>query len=305
MTSSKDKKPAGIIAASITPMMNDFSPNYDAIPLYLDYLAKQGCHGALILGTTGEGPSFAFSERIAIFRASAGIRQTHPDFILLAGTGTPSMQETIDLNRAVFKMGFDGVVVLPPYFFRNAGEDGLFTWFENVIRKSVPIDGILLGYHIPAIANVPLSMSLLKRLKVAFPHRFEGIKDSSGNPERIPQFHAEFGNKLSYFTGNDRLLSQTLKNSGSGMISALSNITGRIARTLWQSYHVRQPYQPLQEQLTQARTILEAFPPYAPSIKAILNRLYGFPLWPVRPPLEPLSEKQTDELCEKIAGYLI
>jgi 4-hydroxy-tetrahydrodipicolinate synthase len=89
------------------------------VPRLLDFLARRGCHGALLLGTTGEGPSFAPEERIAIFRAALEVQQTQPAFRLLAGTGTPSLEETIILTRAAFDLGMDGVVVLPPYYFRK------------------------------------------------------------------------------------------------------------------------------------------------------------------------------------------
>ncbi|MCF6278498.1 MAG: dihydrodipicolinate synthase family protein, partial [Anaerolineales bacterium] len=83
---------AGVYAASLTPLKADFALDLEPVPAYLNFLAKRGCHGALLLGTTGEGPSFAPDERIALFQAAVTVRQTHPDFRLLAGTGTPSMQ---------------------------------------------------------------------------------------------------------------------------------------------------------------------------------------------------------------------
>jgi 4-hydroxy-tetrahydrodipicolinate synthase len=105
---------SGVYAAAVTPLKPDFSPDADAIPHLLGFLAGRGCHGALMLGTTGEGPSFSPAERDGIWRAAMRVRQEHPDFRLLAGTGTPSLTETIDLTRLAFELGFDGVVTLPP-----------------------------------------------------------------------------------------------------------------------------------------------------------------------------------------------
>jgi 4-hydroxy-tetrahydrodipicolinate synthase len=82
---------AGVYAAALTPLKADYSPDLQAIPGLLDFLARRGCHGALILGTTGEGPSFSPDERVEIFRAALEIRKLQPDFHLLAGTGTPSL----------------------------------------------------------------------------------------------------------------------------------------------------------------------------------------------------------------------
>jgi len=71
------------------------------------------------------------------------------------------------------------VVVLPPYYYRKATDEGLFRYFQELIRKAVPADGYLLGYHIPGVAGIGFSLDLLARLKDAFPHQFAGIKDSS------------------------------------------------------------------------------------------------------------------------------
>src|SRR5688572_29579947 len=117
---------AGVHAAAVTPLTHDGTPDLDGLVDLLRHLAGRGCHGALILGTTGEGPSFATHERLEICRAALHVRETHPTFHLLAGTGTPSLEETVFLTRSAFDLGFDAAVVLPPYFFRSVPDAGLF-----------------------------------------------------------------------------------------------------------------------------------------------------------------------------------
>ena len=85
---------SGIYAAAITPMKPDGSIALDEIPEYLLWLSNRGCHGALILGTTGEGPSFSTEERLSICEASYRIKEVKPEFRLLEGTGTPRLDET-------------------------------------------------------------------------------------------------------------------------------------------------------------------------------------------------------------------
>ena len=106
-------------------------------------------------------------------------RQQIPGFRLLAGTGTPSLSETIDLTKLAFDIGYDGVVVLPPYYFRKATDEGLFKWFSELITKAVPANKYLLGYHIPSVSGVGFSLDLIARLKDVFPKQFAGIKNSS------------------------------------------------------------------------------------------------------------------------------
>ncbi len=106
-----------------------------AIPVLLDFLAKRGCHGVLMLGTTGEGPSFSPQERHDILSAALKIRQDHPSLKVLVGTGTPSLSETILITKSAFDLGVDGVVVLPPYYYRRATDEGLFNYFGELDPK--------------------------------------------------------------------------------------------------------------------------------------------------------------------------
>ena len=129
---------SGVFAAALTPLKVDFSIDLDGIPALLDFYRSRGCHGALLFGTTGEGPSFAPAERLEAFHAAQKWRKAYPDFRLLAGTGTPSLPETLELTQAAFEAGMDGVVTLPPYYFRKVSDDGLFAWFSQVIQRAVP-----------------------------------------------------------------------------------------------------------------------------------------------------------------------
>jgi len=280
---------AGIYTAAVTPLRQDFSMDTQAINGLLDFFSTRGCHGALLFGTTGEGPSFASQERLAVFELVQTFRKSHPTFRLLAGTGTPSLTETISLTRAAFEAQLDGVVVLPPYYFRNAPEDGLFAWFSKVIQEAVPPGGALLAYHIPAVSGVSFSLDLLERLKLAYPDRFAGLKDSSGDPEHARRLGDRFGSDLVVLTGNDRLLSLALGAGASGAITALANLLSPYLRQIWDASRGSNEEIRLQEKLTAARSIMDRYPPAPSTLKALLAAQHGFPLWTVRPPLLPLK----------------
>lgn len=286
---------SGVYAAAITPLKPDFSPDLDAIPLYMDFLRQRGCHGALLLGTTGEGPSFSPTERRSICQAALSIRTEHPDFRLLAGTGTPSLSETIEITREAFDLGIDGVVVLPPYYYRSISEGGTFTWFSEVLQKAVPKDGALFYYHIPGMTGVPLSLELLGRLNDAFPETFLGLKDSSGDAAFAQALGKRFGDTLLILTGNDRLLSLALESGASGCITALANLSSPEARQVWEAYKNGEPDPEAQTRLNAARSLMEEFPPAPPYLKTLLAAEHSLPRWAVRPPLLPLdpeSERQ-------------
>ena len=291
---------SGVFAAALTPLKSDFSPDLEAIPEFLNFLAGRGCHGALLLGTTGEGPSFSPPQREAIYQAAARVREVHPDFTLLAGTGTPSLEETTSLTRCAFELGFEGVLVLPPYYYRNVTEEGLFRWYEGVIQQAVPAGGALFGYHIPAVSGVPLSLALLSRLKDAFPEQFYGIKDSSGNAEHARQLGERFGKNLAVLTGNDRLFTLALENSASGCITAAANLISPILRKIWDAYQAGSPDTAAQERATSIREKMDRFQPFPPLLKTLLAAHFNFPRWPVSPPLMALSEAAAQTATEEI-----
>jgi 4-hydroxy-tetrahydrodipicolinate synthase len=290
----------GVFAAAITPLKEDYEPDLGAIPVFLDFLARRGCHGALLLGTTGEGPSFSPEQRLSIFRAALEMRQTHPGFRLLAGTGTPSLDETIQLTRAAFELGMDGVVVLPPYYFRGVTDEGLYLWFATLLKQAIPGDGQLLAYHIPPLTGVPFSLDLLSKLKEAFPVQFAGLKDSSGDPLFARQLGEYFGNDLAVFSGNDRLFSLALEQQASGCITAPANLISPLLRNLWDSFEMGSPDHNIQKEITAARDVLERYQPASSLLKGLLARCFGFPCWPVCPPLEPFPRRVEDEVLSQL-----
>lgn len=280
---------AGVYAAALTPLHPDLTPDLDGLLSLLDFLAQRGCHGALLLGTTGEGPSFSVDERTSIFRAAPKIRETHPGFRLLAGTGTPSLAETTRLTRLAFELGFDAALVLPPYYFRNATEDGLFAWFSAVLERAVPEGGALLGYHIPPVTGVPLTPALLARLKDAYPEKFAGLKDSSADLAQAQTLGERFGADLAILNGTDRLLSAALQAGAAGCITALANLISPALRAVWDAHQGGRPAPGEQAALDAARAVSERYPPAAALLKALIAHFHGFPRWPVKPPLLPLA----------------
>jgi len=287
---------SGIYAAALTPLKQDLSVDAGAVTPFLRFLAARGCHGALLFGTTGEGPSFSAREREIILGAAREVRLTFPDFHLLAGTGTPSLDDTINLTRKAFELDCDGVVVLPPYYYRKVTDDGLFAWFDTVIRRAVPEDGYLLGYHIPGQSGVSLSSDLLARLKDAHPQKFAGIKDSSSDPDFAVELGKRFGGDLLVLNGNDGLLQHALEHHAGGAITAMSNLYSPLLSQVWNIFNQGGDPIEAQQQLTIRRRVFDRYQPASPILKALLSRQHGFDRWPVRLPLLPAPE-QLEENC--------
>lgn len=292
---------SGIYAAAVTPINSDGSIALEEIPGFLSWLADRGCHGALILGTTGEGPSFSTEERISIFQASAKVREEKADFRLLAGTGTPSLEETILLTKSAFDYDFDGVVVLPPYYFHQAPDNGLFNWFQELIDRGVPQDGYLFGYHFPAQSGVPIPLPVISRLKKQYPLQFAGFKDSTKEAEYAKLIGSTLDGALAALVGNDIFLSQNLITGGSGCITAMCNLSSPTLRRIWDDFQNGMENQEDQDEINVKRNILNGFRPFPATIKFLLSEIYGFPTWTVKSPLAPLGKDEKDRLVKIIS----
>jgi 4-hydroxy-tetrahydrodipicolinate synthase len=271
----------------------------------MKFLASRGCHGTVLFGTTGEGPSFSPSERETLMRAAAAARESMPGFRLITGTGTPSLSETVDLTKLAFDLGCEAVLVVPPYYFRKASDNGLFAWFSEVIIKAVPSDGYLLGYHFPNVAGIGFSMDLLVRLKEAFPAQFAGIKDSSHDADLACKLGEKFGYDLVALTGTDSYLQLAMQNKAAGCITAPANIISPDLRAVWDLMNDGKDPTEALARVKRQRDILGKYPPFPPTLKALLHRLHGFPRWSVRAPLESMPPEMEDLVVQEFEGLKV
>ena len=295
---------AGVYAAAVTPL-RDSTLDLESVPALFTFLAGRGCHGAVLFGTTGEGPSFSPMERETLMRCAREARESMPGFRLIAGTGTPSLSETIELTKLSFDLGFDGVLVVPPYYFRKATDNGLFRWFSEVIEKAVPSDGFLLGYHFPNVAGIGLSIELLARLKEHFPSQFAGIKDSSHDANLARSLGERFGSDMVVLTGTDSYLHLAMQNKAAGCITAPANILSPDLRVVWEAMNQGQDSTEAQARVKAQRDILDKYPPFPPTLKALLHRLHGFPRWSVRPPLEPILQEMEERVVQEFEALTV
>ena len=295
---------AGVYTASVTPLRGTYDSTLDleSIPALLNFFASRGCHGIVLFGTTGEGPSFSPAERETLMRVACEAREKLPGFRLIAGTGTPSLTETMELTKLAFDLGYDAALVVPPYYFRKATDDGLFHWFNELITKAVPMDGYLLGYHFPNVAGIGFSLELLARLKDAFPTQFAGIKDSSHDSDLARRLGETFGSDLAVFTGTDSYLQLAMENYAAGCITAPANILSPDLRQIWNSMNDGKDASADQARVKKQRDILDKYPPFPPTLKALLHRLNGFPRWTVKPPLVEITPEMEEKVVSEFEG---
>jgi len=282
----------GVFVPACTPFQPDLSVDADLFVAHCRWLLAEGANGLAVFGTTSEANSLGIGERQALLErlVHAGVDPA----VLMPGTGCCALPDTVALTRHAVGAGCMGVLLLPPFYYKGVGDDGLFAGLSELIQRVGDARLRVYLYHIPPMASVGYSLALIERLIKTYPKTVVGIKDSSGDwsntkamLERFPGFEI--------FPGSETFLLDGLRLGGVGCISATANINVRAMRELidnWQSPEA----EAMQARLSALRAAVQKFPMVAAN-KAILARLQDVPHWAVvRPPLVGLSKDQTAQL---------
>jgi 4-hydroxy-tetrahydrodipicolinate synthase len=288
--------PDGVYAASLTPQRDDLSIDIDAFVAHLQWLLGNGCDGLALFGTTGEANSFSVAERMAALEAvlDAGL----PADRLLVGTGCCALSDSVALTRHAVAHGIGSVLMLPPFYYKNVSDDGVFAVFDRVIQQVGAADWQIYLYHFPAMTAVPFSHGLVARLRAAYPDVIAGMKDSSGDWRQMQRMIAAFPG-FRVFAGTERYLLDILEAGGAGCITATANVTCPLAGAIFTHWRA-EDMRPAQHQLTALRAAIEAYPAI-PALKRILAEQTGRPAWrTLRPPLAALDEADAADLLESL-----
>ncbi len=289
----RDALYGGVNAAVLTAMRADLSVDLNRMAAHCRWLLANGCNGLAILGTTGEANSLGVSERIAVMEGL--VERGIPAARLLPGVGTPALTDTVLLARRATELGCPGVLALPPFFYKNPSEDGLFAWFSEVIQRTGAGTRMFL-YHFPAQSAVPFTVDLVGRLLRAYPSTVKGIKDSSGDFANTRAYVDHFARDgFEVYCGDDSHLHALLRIGGAGSISAASNVTSAVNAQVyagWDSAEGKSAQivlSGLRKAVTSAALI--------PGLKALVARNTSDDAWlNVRPPHLRLSDEATAKL---------
>ena len=188
---------------------------------HCQWLLGNGCNGLGIMGTTGEANSFGLHERKAILEGL--VARGVPAGVMMPGTGCASLTDTVELTQHAKAQGCRGVLVLPPFYYKNPSDDGLFAYFSEVVNRVGGGIKIYL-YHFPQQSAVPFSLDLIGRLLKAFPGTIKGVKDSSGDYANMKAMADAFAKDgFEVYSGSDEFLQRILAEGGAGCITAASN----------------------------------------------------------------------------------
>ena len=272
----------GVLSPVVTPFTNDLAPDPKRFVQHCRWLLNSGV-GLAIFGTNSEGNSLSVAERRNLLDAvlTAGIDPA----TLMPGVGCCALPETVELTGHAVRAGCAGVLMLPPFYYKNLSDDGLFRAYSEVIQR-VGDGGLRIYlYHIPPIAQVPLSLALIERLLQEYPGTIAGIKDSSGDWSNTEAMLQRFqSDAFDVFCGSEVFLLQTLRGGGAGCITATGNVNPAAIVDLYKTW--QQPgADEKQAELTATRRTFEIMPMIS-SMKAAIAWKRNDEEWiNVRPPL--------------------
>jgi 4-hydroxy-tetrahydrodipicolinate synthase len=289
----------GIFAAAVTPFdaHGVFQPAWQAD--HFAWLREQGIDGVLVAGTNGEGPSLSAEERRAVIDAAV---QHRGGLQLIAGTGTPSLSETIALSRYALDAGVDAVLVVPPYYFRNAPEHGLIRYYR-ALCDALPPSGRMLFYHIPPVSGVPITHGLINSTLRSNGQQCYGLKDTGGDPAETRALVEAFPN-FCVMGGNDHLVAANLQAGVRGQISGLANAVPELLVGIFRAWQAGEPLDPWQDRINAVREAIQPYPQHA-AIKALASTRADLPAVHVKPPLVDLEPEQRQQLQHDVGSLRV
>lgn len=288
----------GIFAPTLTPVHADLSIDLQRwIALARDLLAE-GCHGLCPFGTTSEANSFTADERMDALEqlVAAGI----PAAQLMPGTGMCALPDSVRLSAHAAALGCGGVLLLPPFYYKGVSDEGIYRNVAEVIERVGDARLRIYLYHIPPVAIVSYSLSLIERLVHDYPTVVVGIKDSSGDWDNLHALLTNFPG-FGTFTGSEKFLLESLHLGGAGTINAVANVIAGVERELWDGWQSAQAAR-LQARVDQMRPIFQGMPAI-PALKAIVAYERQDPAWRnLRPPLVPLEAADAATVLDRWAA---
>src|SRR5437764_2113454 len=218
----------GVLAPVVTPFKDDLSPDRERFIAHCKWLLSQNC-GLAVFGTNSEANSLSMEERATLLDelVAAGVDPLR----MMPGTGCCSLMETVKLTTHAVKHGCAGVLMLPPFYYKDVSEEGLYRYFSEVVQRVGDTRLKIYLYHIPPVAIVGITPKLVERLLKAYPNAIAGMKDSSGdwnNTKTLLDAFQESGRSgrtgFDVFVGSETFLLANMRNGGAGTISATANV---------------------------------------------------------------------------------
>jgi 4-hydroxy-tetrahydrodipicolinate synthase len=282
------------------PVITPFTPDLKVDPKrfvgFCKWLVSQRA-GLAVFGTNSEANSLSLGERIELLDAllESGIDPR----VLMPGTGASAVPDAVELTRHAVQHGCGGALVLPPFFYKGVGEDGVYRYYSEIIEKVGSASLRVYLYHIPQMSGVPITPSLIGRLREKYPKTVVGLKDSSGDWENTRQILVQFPG-FQVFPASEALLHRALPLGAAGCISATANLQPAVIAEYIEHWSTPAGER-LNARLTAVRLRMQNTA-MIPALKTVVAHHAGDPAWrTVRPPLSAISAAEAQKLVSDLA----
>ncbi|MGC6456339.1 MAG: 4-hydroxy-tetrahydrodipicolinate synthase [Coraliomargaritaceae bacterium] len=207
---------SGVYTALATPMQEG-QVAYADLEALIEHQLNGGINGLVSVGTTGESPTLNTAEHIEVIRATVAAAAGRVPVI--AGTGSNSTAEAVELTRQAEAAGADGFLVVAPYY-NKPSQEGLFQHFSAIAEVT---EKPIVLYSIPSRCGIEISVDVTARLYEAYPH-VNCMKAAEGSCEKVTEYVRKLGPDYAVMSGDDGLTLPFMSAGATGVISVASNL---------------------------------------------------------------------------------
>jgi 4-hydroxy-tetrahydrodipicolinate synthase len=284
----------GSLVALITPMTLAGDLDTDAFVRFVDWQVSEGTHGLVPVGTTGESPTLDHAEHKKV--VALCVEAARGRVPVIAGTGSNSTAEAIELTQDAKRVGADAALVVTPYYNRPT-QEGLYQHFKAIAEQGgLPV----LIYNIPGRSAVDMSVETMARLSKV--PGIVGVKDATANLARPLHQKQACGAAFCQLSGEDHTVLAFLASGGHGCISVTANVAPRLCADMhgaWQAGDIKRAMA-IQDRLLPVHDAMfcETSPGPVKYAAALLGRGTEF----CRLPLAPIAEASKLRVRDALVG---
>ncbi len=215
---------SGSMVAVVTPMGTDGSIDYDAFTRVIDFHVASGTEALIVAGTTGESATLDHDEHVELIERACELADGR--IPIIAGTGSNSTAQTMQLSRAVDHLSIAAFLIVTPYY-NKPPQEGMRRHFCAIADA---VTHPLILYNVPGRTGVDLKPETVIRL--AGHRNIAGIKEATGELERVRVLREGCGPEFALLSGDDATACEFMLRGGDGVISVTANVTPRAMRKL-------------------------------------------------------------------------
>lgn len=285
-----------LLTAMITPMQADGAVDFDMAAHLARHLAATGSDGIVVSGTTGESPALTNEEKLQLFRV---VREAVDSPVtVVAGTGTNSTHDSVEMTRLAESAGVDGIMAVVPYY-NKPPQEALFQHFKTIAGStSLPV----MVYNVPGRTSQNLLPHTLARLADSVPN-VVAVKEASGNLDQVSEVRRLCHDGVFVYSGDDSLTLPILAVGGYGVVSVAGHLVGDRIRAMIEAFFAGQVHEATRIHLELLPLVKALFVTTNPIPVKVALRLTGMDVGPFRLPLCEPSEDETAQLRRCLQNY--